>query len=120
MNLKWFTLSEFDSPDKKGSGSKMNPAFLKILDELRDRFGKPMKINSGYRTEKHNKKIGGVKDSSHMKGLAVDVSITNSQDRFHFLKCCFQLGITRIGVANSFIHIDIDDEKPKKVIWTYK
>ena len=35
MNLKYFKLSEFDSPDEVGSGSKMNYTFLEKLDQAR-------------------------------------------------------------------------------------
>ena len=61
MELKWFRLSEFDEPKKKGSGAKMSKDLLLMLDDLRNKFGKPMKITSGYRSESYNKKIGGVK-----------------------------------------------------------
>jgi uncharacterized protein YcbK (DUF882 family) len=121
MNLKYFNLSEFDSPDVKGSGSNMDYEFLKLLDVVREKFGKPMKINSGYRTEEHNDKIGGVKNSSHTKipCKAVDVAISSSADRWKFIKICNEVGITRIGIGNTFIHIDTDNEKTGKLIWDY-
>lgn len=121
MNLKYFNVSEFDSPDEKGSGINMCPEFLKLLDVVREKFGKPMKINSGYRTSEHNDKIGGVKNSSHAKipCKAVDVSISASADRWKFIKICYELGITRIGIGNTFVHIDCDTEKPGKLMWDY-
>ena len=54
--MKYFTYTEFDSPDEVGSGKKMHPDILEMLDEVRDKFDKPMYITSGYRTEKHNDK----------------------------------------------------------------
>jgi uncharacterized protein YcbK (DUF882 family) len=78
-----------------------------------------MKINSGYRSEEYNKKIGGVANSSHMKGIAVDVAISSSADRWKFIKVCYEVGITRIGIGNTFIHIDVDGDKPGKLIWDY-
>jgi hypothetical protein len=70
MELENFNLSEFDSPDLTGSGSKMNPDFLLKLDKARGIAGVPFKINSGYRTESHNKKVGGTPNSAHTKGFA--------------------------------------------------
>ena len=72
--MKYFKLEEFDSSDEPGSGAKMHEEILHMLDAVRKEYGKPIKINSGYRTEARNKKIGGVPNSSHLKGLAVDIS----------------------------------------------
>ncbi|QDP62863.1 MAG: putative peptidase M15 [Prokaryotic dsDNA virus sp.] len=119
MELKWFRLSEFDEPKKKGSGAKMSKDLLLMLDDLRNKFGKPMKITSGYRSESYNKKIGGVKDSSHIKGLAVDIACNNSRDRFMIVKLALEVGFRRIGIAETFVHLDIDTEKSGKLIWTY-
>ena len=118
--MKYFNYFEFDSPDIQGSGQLMNKEFLEILDEVREDYGKPMHITSGYRTEAHNKEVGGKKNSSHLKGLAVDVACTTSRDRFELVRLFLEYGITRIGIADTFIHIDIDDEdKSPNVIWTY-
>lgn len=123
--MKYFTTSEFDSPDKPGSGSLMSETILDMLDDVREKFGKPIVINSGYRTEGHNAKVGGKpktdtsKGSSHMYGLAVDISCKNSTDRFHLIYLLQETGFQRIGVAGSFIHVDIDFDKSQEVMWTY-
>ena len=46
-----------------------------VLDPLRDEYGKPIYVNSGYRCEKHNKAVGGVPRSQHMVGQAADISL---------------------------------------------
>lgn len=119
VNMKYFTYTEFDSPDEVGSGKKMHTDILEMLDQVRDKFDKPIRINSGYRTEKHNAKVGGTPNSSHLKGLAVDIACNNSVDRYHLINCLLDVGFTRIGVGNTFIHVDIDKDKSKEVIWTY-
>ena len=49
MELRYFKLEEFDSPDYPGSGEKfMDWEFLDCLDEARDIAGVQFKINSGY------------------------------------------------------------------------
>ena len=117
--MKYFKLKEFDSPDEPGSGKHMNKEIVHMLDAVRKKFGKPIKINSGYRTVARNKKIGGVADSSHLKGLAADISCSNSVDRFKLLNLLLEVGFNRIGIAKSFIHIDIDKTKSQNVIWGY-
>lgn len=97
----------------------MNADFLNKLDEARERAGIPFVINSAYRSPEHNAKIGGKPNSSHIKGLAVDISVTNSRQRFIVLNALLEVGFTRIGIADTFIHVDLDNEKSKDVIWTY-
>ena len=117
--MKYFKLSEFDSPDLPGSGAEMNQEFLYMLDAARKIYGKPMRVNSGYRTEAHNKKVGGVSSSSHLKGLAADISCKSLNDRFNMIQAFLKAGFKRIGVASSFIHIDNDKDKSQNVMWTY-
>ena len=117
--MKYFEYEEFDSPDVQGSGQLMDPKLLEMIDEVREIYGKPIRINSGYRTEAHNRKVGGVDSSSHIKGLAIDVSCTKSDDRFKMLTALIEVGFNRIGVASTFIHVDIDKDKSQNVIWTY-
>lgn len=117
--MRNFKYSEFDSPDEKGSGKKMDTQFLKLLDRARDLYGKPMTITSGYRTEEHNEKVGGVPTSSHLKGLAADIACDNSADRWDLIDSLLKVGINRIGVAGTFIHVDADPDKTPFVIWTY-
>jgi|TARA_R110002033_G_scaffold124274_2_gene166374 zinc D-Ala-D-Ala carboxypeptidase len=117
--MRYFKLEEFDSPDEPGSGSNMHEEILHMLDVVRKKYGKPIKINSGYRTVDRNKKIGGVKNSSHLKGLAVDISCKESKDRFILLNLLIEVGFRRIGIAKSFIHVDIDKNKSQDVAWGY-
>ena len=55
-----------------------------VFQKIRDHFGMPIKVSSGFRSEALNKKVGGSKTSDHMKGCALDIdmdgtSITNKQ-----------------------------------------
>jgi len=122
--MRYFNYTEFDSPDELGSGKQMSEKILEMLDLARAKFDKPIKITSGFRTEAYNKdlKARGYKassKSSHLKGLAVDIQCNNSKDRFELVDILLDVGFNRIGIANTFIHADIDEDKPSHVIWTY-
>ena len=122
--MRFFNYTEFDSPDELGSGKQMSEKILDMLDLAREKFDKPIKITSGFRTKAYNKdlKARGYKassKSSHLKGLAVDIQCNNSKDRFEIVDILLDVGFNRIGIANTFIHADIDEDKPSHVIWTY-
>jgi len=122
IKLNYFDISEFDQPGLPGSGKeKMDVNLLMILDNMRHRSDIPYKITSGYRSPEYNKKIGGVKNSPHIKGKAADISAPDSRTKYLILEAALHFGIERIGVGSNFIHIDIQEkpEKPTKLVWTY-
>ena len=125
MTLKYFKLSEFDCPFEEGSGSKMNYTFLEKLDQARGLAGIPFKITSGYRTKEYNEDLikrgyKASKNSSHLKGLAADISVKDSKSRFIVINSLLLAGFTRLGISDTFIHVDLEiEEKTQNVIWTY-
>ena len=96
----------------------MNKEFLFVLDEAREFAGIPFIINSAYRSPDHPLSIKNP-SSSHIKGLAVDIKATDSVTRFKIIKALIEVGFTRIGIADTFIHVDLDFDKTQNVIWTY-
>jgi zinc D-Ala-D-Ala carboxypeptidase len=124
MQLKHFTLSEFDSPDAPGSGSNMKEEFLTKLDKAREIAGIPFRINSGFRTKNHNislqkKGYRAVTNSPHLGGWAADIHCNDSVNRFKIVNALLEAGFTRIGIAGTFVHCDCDPTKPQSLIWTY-
>ena len=119
MNLKHFTHEEFDSPDLPNSGINMDNDFLQKLDNAREIAGIPFKINSGYRSREHNKKVGGKPKSSHLVGKAVDIAYSNSRERWIIVTGLQEAGFNRLGIAKGFVHADTDETKTPNVIWTY-
>ena len=97
----------------------LKPELVKLLDDARHIAGIPFKLNSGFRTPEQNKKVGGVKDSSHMSGKAVDIACTSDSNRHKIVTALLTVGFNRIGVAKTFIHADCDSTKSSNVIWLY-
>ena len=118
-DIEFFDLHEFDSPDELGSGSKMQRSTLLKLDKARELADIPFFITSGYRTKRHNQKVGGVNGSSHTKGHAIDISATSSTQRFKIFNALLQAGFERVGISKNFIHADDDPLKSKQVLWLY-
>ena len=71
----------------------------------------PIIVTQGTQTGKYN--------SSHLTGYAADLHCNNSKDRYELLICLLDVGFNRIGIGNTFIHVDSDPEKTTNVIWTY-
>ena len=126
--MKYFKIKEFASPDKPKSGKNMDIKFLRFIDELRKRCKFPFIVTSGYRTPEHNKKVGGIENSAHLKGLAADIVMTDSKKRARFvyeaMNLCSELSLPfRVGLAGkskgNFAHIDIDETKQHPKIWIY-
>lgn len=96
-----------------------NELMLEVLQKMRDTYGKPMHVNSAYRCKKHNKEVDGKPTSAHLRGMAVDIMVPSSEDRYKLIYSAFVAGFARIGIANTFIHLDVDGKKPSPVMWVY-
>jgi len=109
---KNFKLKEFQCKD--GSQLvKIDSELLHKLQKLRDLIGKPIIINSGYRTPEHNKKVGGAKNSYHLQGKAADIKV-NGISPSELVKYAEQVGFNGIGIYKNFVHLDI---RPVKTKW---
>ena len=114
-----FSPQEFESPDEAESGYKMKPEFMERLQKARTIAGIAFIITSGYRSESHNEKVGGSKTSSHLKGVAADISTHSSGQRLKIVSALLQAGFTRIGIGQNFIHVDSDKSKPDSMFDYY-
>jgi len=121
INLHYFKVEEFNQPGKPESWKNMDLNLLVILDNMRHRSKIPYVITSAYRDKEYNRKKGGVENSAHTYGKAVDIRAKTSKEKYIIIEAALHFGIQRIGVGSDFIHIDIQEEpdKPTKVIWTY-
>lgn len=75
-DIKHFKKDEFTC--KCGCGlNNIQLEVVKIADEVREHFRSPAIVTSGTRCEKHNKEVGGVSNSRHLKGKAIDMYVQN-------------------------------------------
>lgn len=91
------------------------------LDRARQFYGFPIVITCGYRSPEHNAKIGGVPNSAHTKGMAVDIRAP--QDPLIREKLMWALGAAgfmRVESAEKHFHVDCDKEKPYPCFWQGK
>ena len=91
---------------------------VKYLQDIRDYFGSPVTITSGYRCEKHNKAVGGATGSRHTKGQAADIMVKGAKPAA-VAAYAESIGVKGIGLYETtrdgyFVHIDT---RTKKSFW---
>ena len=108
-----FSRSEFDC--QCGCGfSTVDVELIKVLEVVRKKFGRSIKINSGCRCEEHNKKEGGSYGSKHKQGIAADIVVSGvSPDKVYAFLDLFMPNSYGIGKYNSFTHIDVRKTKAR-------
>ena len=106
-----------NTPDKEVEARLVQLA-QQVLQPLRDRYGKPIKISSGYRCKTLNKAIGGVSTSQHLKGEAVDINNGQIENKKLFLLASKMIkeGVIEVGQlidekGYKWLHISLPDNK---------
>lgn len=98
--MKYFSIEEMTKSDTaKAKGIDNTPSqevidnltklIEAVLDPLREWYGKPITVNSGYRCEALNKAVGGSKTSDHMTGRAADIDTGSKEENkklFDYIK----------------------------------
>lgn len=94
--MKYFTIEEMEHSDtakKNGIDNTSNGEtrtnlihlIEDCLDPIRDSWGNPINVTSGYRCSRLNKMIGGATNSQHQLGEAADIVVKNNQDLFEMI-----------------------------------
>lgn len=112
----YFNSTEFDC---HGNGcctsTPINTKLVEYLNKIREHFGRPITITSGYRCPIHNKNVGGATGSRHSKGDAADIVVQGIAPRT-VAQYAESIGILGIGLYETkndgyFVHIDTRDYK---------
>ena len=93
----------------------INLDLIVLLQKIRDHFGVPVTVTSGYRCLTHNRNVGGATGSRHTKGDAADIQVKGHTPR-EVAQYAESIGIKGIGLYETssdgfFVHIDTRDYK---------
>jgi uncharacterized protein YcbK (DUF882 family) len=104
-----------------GYTNNLHPDLMAVLTQLEHRMEFELQIHSGHRDPTHNKDVGGVEGSEHTYDPAqgADVFCQRSTTRFKMVRELLSMGVRRIGIGNTFIHVGIAQDKPVDVMWDY-
>lgn len=108
-----FRVSEFACRD--GSDKVIiDLRLVHILQRIRDHYGRPVTINSGYRTPTYNAKIGGAKASQHVLGTAADINVKGVAPTAvaNFVESLLP-NTGGIGRYANFTHVDVREKKAR-------
>jgi len=101
-----FTLAEYRSKDHADL-VLIHPALILALQVIRDHTGKPVAINSGYRSPQHNASLpNSATNSLHVKGMAADIVI-RGMTPLEVASLAHDLGLGGIKAYPTFTHIDV-------------
>ena len=90
------------------------PELVKVLQKIRNHFGKPVTINSGYLTVTKNKAVGGATYSQHLYGTAADITVKGvAPAKVAAYAETLLVGKGGIGIYDSFVHIDVREVRSR-------
>lgn len=124
-SIDWTQYPNFSADEfrcKETGALKVDEEFLARLQALRDDFGKPMIITSGYRAPEHSIERKKPQPGRHTHGDAVDIALRGSE-AFDLIATAIRLGFTGIGVSQKdglarFIHLDTRPHA-QRAVWSY-
>lgn len=118
--MNYFKDSEFEC--SHCGISKMEQGFIDKLNILRESYGKPLRVTSGYRCPQHPVEAKKASSGAHTTGRAVDFAV-QGEDAYKLLSLSMQMGFKGIGVqqkgSGRFIHLDDWDNPNRPTVWSY-
>lgn len=112
---KNFKAREFDCKCAACEQTAVDEKLVEYLQKIRDHFGVPVTITSGYRCPLHNAEVGGAAKSKHCDGCATDIKVKGVEPAT-LAAFAESIGILGIGLYDTdedghFVHIDVRTEK---------
>ena len=134
MRMRWFTVAELtrsDTAEREGIDNRLPESLLpnvenliiRTLDPLREWYGRPVYVNSGYRCPELNKAVGGASGSFHLDGCAADLDtrLGKSENRRLFEYIRDNLPYTELGWEGGgrWVHVALvpGREREKEVFY---
>ncbi len=128
--MQYFNDTEFSCKcGQCGLGvESMDPQLLHILDAVRAKLGRPMRITSAVRCKAHNAAVGGSAKSEHVpqnthtgKSTAVDIAIPDSTFLYALVALLYGHKVPRVGLnqAKNFVHVGLSLNHPQDVFFKY-
>lgn len=129
--MKYFSFQEMERSDTAvryaidnsiPENLKNNVARLvdNVLDPLREAWGRPLAVSSGYRCPALNKAVGGSATSHHMKGMAADITTGNKVDNRRLFQLIINLKLPFTQLIDerdfSWVHVSYDPENVKRQV----
>jgi zinc D-Ala-D-Ala carboxypeptidase len=102
--MKYFTIAEFvrsETADRRAIDNRLPKELLpnvqelvnNVLDPLREAYGKPITVTSGFRCPALNKAVGGSATSQHMSGQAADITAGSREENRRLFYLVQELGL---------------------------
>ena len=127
--MKYFSISELLKSDTaiknklwngapKEAEENLRALVDEVLDPLREAYGRPIRVNSGYRCPKLNTLVGGTPNSQHMRGEAADIQpvVGNEADLPELARILIENGkFDQLIIYPTFIHVSY-----RKLGWNRK
>lgn len=131
--MKYFTIQELtisntaqrkgidNTPDQKAAAA-LTALVTNVLDPLREAWGRPIVVNSGYRCAKLNRAVGGVARSQHTKGEAADIRTLSNRrwENEQLFKLIVQLKLPFDQLIDehgySWIHVSYSESKNRRQV----
>lgn len=125
--MKYFTINELtksSTAEAKGIDNTPTPEVERnltalvdnVLDPLREIYGKPITVNSGYRCPELNKAVGGSATSDHVKGFAADITAGSKEENerlFNIIKHNFHFSQLIDEKNFSWVHVSYNSNNLK-------
>ena len=119
QSIDYFHPSEFTRCNPPCKKSDMHPETLCKLNKSRHIAGIPFVLNCAYRSPAHDRARGRSGTGAHTLGRGVDVRCYSADTRYKIITAAIEAGFTRIGVADTYVHLDDSPTHAQCVVWTY-